>query len=71
MGRAQGTARSRLCVFDAPGAVKTAIVPRETLSGVTFGPAIIEDAWSTVVVPPGWQVRPDDLGNLFMTRSAA
>ncbi|UJX45682.1 hydantoinase/oxoprolinase family protein [Xanthobacter sp. YC-JY1] len=71
VGRAQGTARSRLCVFDASGAVETAIVPRETMSGVTFGPAIIEDAWSTVVVPPGWQVRPDDLGNLFMTRSAA
>lgn len=71
VGRAQVTARTRLCVFDASGSVETAILPRETLTGTTEGPAIIEDAWSTVVVPPGWQVRPDDLGNLFMTRSAA
>ena len=34
-------------------------------------PAIIEDAWSTVMVPPGWQARPDDAGNLFLTRRAA
>ena len=27
-----------------------------------FGPAIIEDAWSTVVIPPGWQARPDAIG---------
>jgi len=38
---------------------------------VQSGPAIIEDAWSTVVVPPGWQARPDATGNLFLTRSAA
>ena len=69
--RPVAAARSRPCIFDASGPVATAIVPRETLSGVLEGPVIVEDAWSTVVVPPGWRIRPDDLGNLFMTRSVA
>lgn len=71
VGRAPVRPRQRDCVFDASGPVATAIVARETLAGAVAGPAIIEDAWSTVVVPPGWQARPDALGNLFMTRSAA
>ena len=33
------------------GPVETRILPRETVSGITTGPAIIEDAWSTVIVP--------------------
>jgi N-methylhydantoinase A len=70
-GRPSRGARSRSCIFDSGEAVRTAILPRETLNGVVAGPAIIEDAWSTVVVPPGWQARPDDLGNLFLDRSAA
>ncbi|MCZ0733131.1 hydantoinase/oxoprolinase family protein [Phreatobacter sp. AB_2022a] len=71
VGRAPVQPRQRDCVFEASGPVATAIVARETLAGAVTGPAIIEDAWSTVVVPPGWQARPDALGNLFMTRSAA
>ena len=33
--------------------------------------AIIEDAWSTVVVPPGWQAKADAAGHLFLTRVTA
>jgi N-methylhydantoinase A len=33
-----------------------------------IGPAIIEDAWSTVVIPPGWQTKPDTIGHLFLTK---
>ncbi len=71
-GRPPVAGRSRACIF-GPEARRstTRILPRETVSGITAGPAIIEDAWSTVIVPPGWQARPDDLGNLFLTRSAA
>ena len=32
------------------------------------GPALIEAADSTTVVPPGWAVRCDDIGNLMITR---
>ena len=34
------------------------------------GPAIIRDAWSTVVLPPGWRCEADALANLFLTEDA-
>ncbi|PZW50474.1 N-methylhydantoinase A [Humitalea rosea] len=71
VGRPPRPPRSRDCVFPDVGSVATAILPRETLIGIVQGPAIIEDAWSTVIVPPGWQARGDTAGNLFLTRSAA
>ncbi|MEO3474442.1 hydantoinase/oxoprolinase family protein [Roseomonas sp. CAU 1739] len=71
VGRPARPPRSRDCVFPDVGRVATAILPRETLTGTVTGPAIIEDAWSTVIVPPGWQARGDEAGNLFLTRSAA
>ncbi|WP_439573853.1 hydantoinase/oxoprolinase family protein [Phreatobacter sp.] len=69
VGRPPVRERSRPCIFDGSGPVSTAILARETLAAPVHGPAIIEDAWSTVVLPPGWQARPDSLGNLFLTRS--
>lgn len=71
VGRPMRPARLRDCTFPGVGTVPTAIVARETLSGVTLGPAIIEDAWSTTIIPPGWQATGDAAGNLFLTRSAA
>jgi N-methylhydantoinase A len=70
IGRQSRAQRVRNCVFAGTGSTPTSILPRETLSSDIAGPAIIEDAWSTVIVPPGWQARADALGNLFMTRSA-
>ena len=70
---ARGTGRpprSRPCSFPGALNVPTAILHREALDGVVIGPAIIEDAWSTVIVPPGWQARPDESGYLVLTRSA-
>ncbi len=71
IGRPVHAKRSRACIFGPEGAVETRILPRETLSAPVEGPAIIEDAWSTVVVPPGWRARPDAGGNLLLTRSAS
>ena len=31
------------------------------------GPAVIEEETATTVLPPGWQGRVDDLGNLVLT----
>ena len=62
---------TRICSFDGLHDIATAIIDRAALTDIVHGPAIIEDAWSTVVVPPGWQARPDDGGNLFLTRRAA
>jgi N-methylhydantoinase A len=61
----------RACSFDGLHDIPTAIIDRAKLADVVSGPAIIEDAWSTVVVPPGWQAKPDVSGNLFLTRRAA
>jgi N-methylhydantoinase A len=61
----------RTCSFDGFHDIATAIIDRAAMTDIVSGPAIIEDAWSTVVVPPGWQARPDATGNLFLTRSAA
>ncbi len=70
-GRPARPAHTRPCVFAGGDSVATAILPRETLDGIVHGPAIIADAWSTTVVPPGWQLRADPAGHLFLTRRAA
>ncbi len=35
------------------------------------GPAIVEDAWSTIVVPPGYALRTDEHGHLWINEAAA
>ena len=67
----QGLIGWRTCSFDGAVEVRTAVVDRAALPDIVRGPAIIEDAWSTVVVPPGWQARADAAGHLFLTRVAA
>jgi N-methylhydantoinase A len=71
VGRPVRSARVRDCWFTNAGPIPTAILARETLTGIVPGPAIIEDAWSTVIVPPGWQAEGDAAGTLFLTRSIA
>ncbi len=68
-----GTSRaagSRVCSFPGATGVPTAVLDRTGLTDVAAGPAIIADAWSTVVVPPGWQMRPLDGGTLVLERVA-
>ncbi len=64
----KATGRSRICSFEGADEVPTRIVERASVQDVVSGPAIVEDAWSTVVIPPGWQARPDAIGNLFLTK---
>lgn len=65
------SANSRICSFEGAHDVRTQIVDRASMRDVVSGPAIIEDAWSTVVIPPGWQAKPDAIGNLFLTEVAS
>jgi N-methylhydantoinase A len=61
------------CWF-APGApVPTPRYDRAGLSpsDAIRGPAIVEDDWSTIVVPPGWRAAPDGAGNILLTEEAA
>ena len=54
------------CTFDAGGPIPT---PRYARAGVgagppLAGPAVVEDAWSTVVVPPGATLTAGETGHL-------
>ncbi|MEW6298066.1 MAG: hydantoinase/oxoprolinase family protein [Thermodesulfobacteriota bacterium] len=49
------------------GLLTTPIRRREDIDTPTTGPLIVEEPDTTVVVPPGWQVRRDELGNLILT----
>jgi N-methylhydantoinase A len=60
-------AARRPVTFDRrTAAVDTPVVPREQVRALA-GPAIIESYESTVVVPPGCDVRTDACGNLVIT----
>ncbi|QCI65935.1 hydantoinase/oxoprolinase family protein [Phreatobacter stygius] len=56
------------CIFGPGGAVATPRHGRETLpiDVPVAGPAVIEDAWSTVVLPPGATCRRDTAGHLHV-----
>ena len=56
------------CWFDADGPRETRRYARDCLPGgaTVHGPAIIEDAWSTVVLPPGATLGVDDHGHLHI-----
>ncbi len=67
-------APSTRCWFDASGPVTTPRYRREELApGASLrGPAIVFDAWSTVVLPPGSAMTVDRSGSLVIqVRSAA
>jgi N-methylhydantoinase A len=56
------------CWFTPQAPLPTPRFERATLAPPhrVAGPAIIEDDWSTIVVPPGWLAAPDAQGNLLL-----
>jgi N-methylhydantoinase A len=64
--------KSRLVYFkSAGGVVPTTIIERETIASgdKLHGPAIVDEWTMTTVVPPGWNCRCDDYGNLILEPS--
>ncbi|MGE0724006.1 MAG: hydantoinase/oxoprolinase family protein, partial [Alphaproteobacteria bacterium] len=61
------------CWFDPSGPRETPRYDRDRLppGAVLAGPAIVEDSWSTVVVPPGWVVSADAAGHLTIRETGA
>jgi len=61
------------CWFAPGDPVTTPRYDRASLraADVIRGPAIIEDDWSTTVIPPRWQGTPDERGNIVLTEEAA
>lgn len=66
---ANGQHKSRTCVFNNTGPVDTPCLERSALPAnqLMAGPMIVEDACSTVIVPPGTTLNCDDNGNLLMS----
>ncbi len=67
-----GARSSRPVYFRTEGGfVDAPVFDRETLAvdQVVQGPAIIEEWTTTIVVPPGWSLQTERLGNLVLTRS--
>jgi N-methylhydantoinase A len=59
--------------FASTGFVRTPVYARERLpADARFaGPAIVEQMDATTIVPPGWELRVDDAGNLLLERKEA
>lgn len=69
VGKGQALISSDDCAFDRSGPRKTPRLDRSLLATgqVVEGPAIVEDAFSTIVVPPGASLRAAENGHLFIT----
>jgi len=67
-GEAPGPSRETPCWFDAEGPVPTPRYERDTLceGRRLTGPVIVEDDWSTVVLPPGAALSVDRSGHLHI-----
>jgi N-methylhydantoinase A len=65
---AANTPAAAECWFDGQGPTPTPRYERDTLPAgwMAEGPAIIEDQWSTTVVPPGATVWTDDAGHIHI-----
>jgi N-methylhydantoinase A len=61
------------CWFEPAAPHQTPRFDRDRLPpGVQIaGPAIVEDAWSTIVVPPGYVLRADAMGHLWINEVVA
>ncbi|MCP5038883.1 MAG: hypothetical protein GY945_14925, partial [Rhodobacteraceae bacterium] len=60
--------KSPLCVFEQSGEIQTPRYERNSLpiNHPICGPLVVEDAFSTVIVPPGATLTADDAGNLLI-----
>ncbi|MEX2672777.1 MAG: hydantoinase/oxoprolinase family protein [Phycisphaeraceae bacterium] len=64
-----GEPSSRECVFEHGGLLATPVYDRGALvpGEMVDGPALIEDTWSTIVIPPGDQFHADTHGHIHIT----
>ena len=67
-GPGSGPARGRRAYYYGHGWVETPLYPRDELAEdrEILGPAIVEDAWSTIIAYPGQRLRRDASGHLWI-----
>lgn len=60
------------CWFEPAAPHRTPRYDRDRLPGglEVKGPAIVEDAWSTIIVPPGYGFHADTMGHLWIRQDA-
>jgi N-methylhydantoinase A len=65
--------RSSECWFQPDRPTPTPCYDRDELAADQHipGPAMIEDQWSTIIVPPRWSVRADHHANLILTKESS
>ncbi len=64
--------KKRQVSFDRTGVVESPVYDRNRLpAGIFSGPAIIEEAESTTVVPPGWEIEVLENRSLMLSRGVA
>lgn len=71
-GPAGGTDRSAASyeeVYFDGRAAETAVIARDQAAGRLAGPAVVVEASTTTVVPPGWELSADPSGHLIMERT--
>ena len=61
------------CWFEPAAPHQTPRFDRDRLpAGLAIaGPAVVEDAWSTIIVPPGYVLRADAMGHLWIKEATA
>jgi len=59
-------------IFDGKAVPTTILLRRRLGPGATYsGPLVVEEDTATTVVPPGYRIEVDALGNILITREAA
>lgn len=51
--------------------LSASVVQRQRLANDVIGPAIVQEAQTTTIVPPGWRVTPNARGDLIVARDDA
>ncbi len=67
---ASGRARHLRPVFTGGAWADVPVVHRTSLSEATPGPLVVEEDYTTILVPPGWSCGPGADGTLVATRTA-
>ena len=67
---ASGRARHTRRVFTGGAWAEVPVVHRSSLTEATPGPLVVEEDYTTVLIPPGWVCGPGPDGTLVATRSS-
>jgi N-methylhydantoinase A len=58
-------------IYGASGWAEVEVFDRSSLGGAINGPALIQEAYTTVYIAPGWRCAPGAQGDLIAARNPA